>query len=225
MNEYLTEEMLMEVSQQIINDIPTVSKQQFYNLAQPGDIILASAPKSAMKNKIAKLMSNVIIAFQKMKTASSKMVTFNKKVSGYGVGGASPDFGTKPLKAWGPDREAAILIRVVDATPNQIDGAVKFLLKQKGKKYNPLSLLNRGWNIARDKMRGKILNIFKKNPEEKPTDLVRIVKQTYICSNIISISYYNAGFTHKFNNKDAPNTWPVDFILDETLKKVAKFGL
>jgi len=216
---------LQEVSKKVINQAPKVSKRQFFELAEPGDIVLASPPKRFLKMKKFPLFTKMIMVGQGLKTSSSKMIVNDDQIAGYGVLHNKRDFSMRKLTTWLPDRESAILIRMPsDVTPEQTKKAVNFMMKYINAEYDKTQIFQSGWRRVKHRFKNAFM-LFAKKTEAPMSDAVEFIKETYICSNVISVAYYKAGYKKQINNNNVEDTWPKDFLLDPSLKKVARFGI
>jgi len=183
---------LQEVSQAIINEAPKVSKRQFFQLTEPGDIVLASPPKRFLKMKKFPFFTKLIMVGQGLKTSSSKMIVNEDRIAGYGVVHTTRNMAIRKLSSWLPDRESAILIRMPsDVTDAQKAKAVDFIMKYNHAEYDKSQIFQSGWKRVLTRFKSSFL-LFAKKSKEPMTNAVDYVKDTYICSNIISIAYYKA---------------------------------
>ena len=217
---------IQEISKQVLNDIPVITKKQFFEISEPGDIVLASPPKRFLKMKKFPIFTKMIMLGQGLKTSSSKIIVNNNSIAGYGVLHTKRDFAIRKLTTWLPDREASILIRPPkEVTDQQKQDAVSFIMKYDKANYDQTQIFKSGWRRTIKKFKGKLLSIIKKSSDSSMSDMVDYIKEEYICSNIISVAYYQAGFKNKINGNNVEDIWPIDFLLDKSFQKIGRFGI
>jgi len=206
----------------ILNNIPIVTKKEFIERVEPGDIITAFKPRSVIKksNK-TKVTSKIMASIQTSPYTSSKMV-FNKKyVIGYGVTDLKmsqvDEVRLYPVKNIVSERQELCLIKISDATKDQKRKAASYMKSKLGLEYNKSDVLKSVWDRFFNR---KIFPFFK--DETLDPEVIKEMQRPLFCSSIIALAYIVAGYKKGFNNKHPYDTWPKDFILDDNTEKVCK---
>ena len=110
-----------------------------------------------------------------------------------------------------------MLLRIKDITEAQKKAAISFVRKRIGLAYSASDLFKTAWNRL---VRRKLLPFLKDkplNPEE-----VNIIQEPLFCSNMITLALISGGYKKKFNNKNAWDTWPRDFLLSDLTEKLSR---
>lgn len=206
----------------IIADTPVVTKKEFTDSIQKGDIIVAfSAKKQIIKTKLAKIMAKIIATAQGSPYSSAKFAIDDTYVAGYGIQIIDSPKENKITKMhkrqFVTDRGEMILIRIPELTDAEKDKAANFIIKRIGIPYQGLDLLKTSWN----RLIGRRVFSFLKDKPVEP-EAVKLIQEPLFCSNMITLSLISAGFKKRFNNKHPWDTWPRDFILEDFTKKICR---
>jgi len=208
----------------IINDVPVVHKQEFIDNMRKGDIIVAFTAKKQIlrvNKKSLLFISKIMASFQGSPYTSSKLVIDDKHVAGYGIKIIDKPEENKIYKLtydeFVNDREEMMLIRLKDASKNQIDKACNFVRERVGLDYQSSDLLKTMWN----RFTGRKLFPFLKDKTLQPEE-ISMIQEPLFCSNMISLAYRAAGYNNLFNNKNPWDVWPRDFIVDDRTEKIVR---
>ena len=199
---------------------PKVTKKEFLEAAQPGDIMVTFTPKRAIsKSSFTKFKATMMTLFQTSPYTSSKLVYDKKFVAGYD---ADPTEGRNFLQKGNLENfvnrwiQEAMLLRPVGATPEQIKGVQQYFKKRIGLPYNSDQVMKSVWKRFYKKM----LPFLRKEQKISGKELGQIVEPLF-CSNIIAVAYKSAGYRRKFG-KVILDTWPRDFILSPNTEKICR---
>jgi hypothetical protein len=206
----------------IVADTPLVTKKEFTESIQKGDIVVAfSAKKQFMKTKLAKIMAKIIATAQGSPYSSAKYAIDDNFVAGYGIQVIDHPEDNKITKMnkrqFVTARGEMILIKIPELTDAQKDKAANFIIKRIGMPYQGLDLLKTSWNRL---MGRKFFSFLKDKPVEPET--VKLLQEPLFCSNMITLALLSAGFKKRFNNKHPWDTWPRDFILADFTKTICR---
>lgn len=205
-----------------LEEAPLVTKKEFVNRAQVGDIIVAFTAKKIIKKFFtAKIYAKLMATFQGSPYTSSKIVLDDGTVGGYGVVISfkvdENVIGKVPLAQAVRARDELCLIRVKDANPEQRKKAAKFVQSKMGLKYADLDLYKSIWNRATNR---KFLPFFKDKTLDKKQ--LETIQTPLFCSTLITVAYHVAGYKKKFNGRHPYDAWPRDFILADNTEKVCR---
>jgi len=206
----------------IVMDTPIVTKKEFRETIQKGDIIVAfSAKKQFMKTKIAKIMAKIIATAQGSPYSSAKFAIDDNVVAGYGIQIIERPEDNKITKMnkqqFITDRSEMILIRIPDLTEEQKDKAAEFIRSRVGKPYKGLDLLKTSWNRLVNR---KFFTFLKDKPITP--EAVNLIQEPLFCSNMITLALIAGGYKERFNKKHPWDTWPRDFILADNTTKICR---
>jgi len=200
--------------------VPLVTKKEFTNAMQPGDIVVAfSAKKQFVKTKHAKFLAKLMATAQGSPYTSSKLVVDSGHVAGYGIQIIDKPEENKitvmEKNKFVSARPEMMLIRIPELTEQQIKQAISFVRKRIGLSYSGSDLFKTAWN----RLVGRKLLPFLKDKPLNPEE-VNMIQEPLFCSNMITLALTSAGFTKKFNGKPAWDTWPRDFIISDFTEKL-----
>jgi hypothetical protein len=212
------------IVKKILADVPVVTKVEFVNNIQHGDIIVAfSAKKQFMKTKMAKFMAKVIASAQGSPYSSAKFALDDNSVVGYGIQVIDNPEENKITKMNKRDfvtaRGEMILIRIPDLTDKQKDKASEFIRKRIGLPYKGIDLLKTSWN----RLVGRKVFTFLKNKPLDPQS-INLLQEPLFCSNMITLALVAGGYKKRFNKKNPWDTWPRDFIISNKTSKICRIG-
>ena len=120
-----------------------------------------------------------------------------------------------PLKKFVSARPDMMLIRIPELTDSQIKKATSFVRRRVGLSYSASDLFKTAWNRLVSR---KLLPFLKDKPMNP--DEVNMIQEPLFCINMITLALISAGFTKKFNGKNAWDTWPRDFIVSDLTDKL-----
>jgi len=204
----------------IMKQVPLVTKKEFTNAMEPGDIVIAfSAKKQFVRTKHAKFMAKLMATAQGTPYTSSKLVVDKGHVAGYGIQIIDRPEENKitimPKNKFVAARPEMMLIRIPELTDAQKKKTISFVRKRIGLSYNSSDLFKTAWN----RLVGRKLLPFLKDKPMNPEE-VNMIQEPLFCSNMITLALISAGFTKKFNGKNPWDTWPRDFILADFTDKL-----
>jgi hypothetical protein len=235
---YLTEELLLELIlenglpvsemsafitpgiKKHLRNTPVVSKKEFLEATQPGDIMVTFTPKRKIsKSSFTKLKASMMTLFQASPYTSSKLVYDKRTIAGYD---ADPTAGVNYLQKGSLQNfvnrwiQEAMLLRPVGTTPTQVRSVQQYFKKRIGLPYNTDQVMKSAWN----RFYKKLLPFLRKDTKITKKELGQAVEPLF-CSNIIAISYRAAGYRKPFG-KVIFDTWPRDFILSKNTEKICR---
>lgn len=193
--------------------LPVMTKDEFLEKIEPGDIILVQ-PKNYID--ILKTTRKYLMQLaQRSLATSSKVYYGDKKVIGYDVvaGSVKNAVGVNSFDAFFDMYYRLIMVKPKHFEEAQRKKFLAFLKRRVGLDYNTDQLLDSLWNRTLGKAGGD-----KDMKEEDLKDL----KKSFFCSNLISVGLYYAGWRGDFNGASLVDVWPVDFLLSEDFEKVGQ---
>lgn len=209
---------------QIIANTPLVTKQEFINNIQQGDIVVAfSAKKQFMKTKQAKFMAKLIASIQGSPYSSAKFAIDDNSVAGYGIQIISSPEENKITKMNKRDfvtaRSEMMLIRIPQLSDAQKNKASEFIKKRIGMPYKGIDLLKTSWNRL---LHRKMFTFLKNKPGDPQS--INLLQEPLFCSNMITLALISGGYKQRFNNSHPWDTWPKDFIIEKTTSKICRIA-
>lgn len=235
---YLTEELLLELIlegelpvsemsafvtpgiKKHLRNTPIVSKKEFLEATQPGDIMVTFTPKRKIKKSaFTKLKASMMTLFQASPYTSSKLVYDKRTIAGYD---ADPTAGVNYLQKGNLQNfvnrwiQEAMLLRPIGSTPAQVTSVQQYFKKRIGLPYNTDQVMKSAWK----RFYKKLLPFLRKDTKITKKELGLAVEPLF-CSNIIAISYRAAGYRKSFG-KVIFDTWPRDFILSKNTEKICR---
>jgi hypothetical protein len=203
-----------------LRETPKVSKKEFLEATQPGDIMVTFTPKRAIKKSLyTSFKAKMMTLFQASPYTSSKLVYDKNSVAGYD---ADPTVGKNYLQKGNLQNfvnrwiQEAMLIRPVGTTPEQIRKVQAYFKKRFGLPYNSDQVMLSAWK----RFYKKVLPFLRQDDSPPPEKLQEMVEPLF-CSNIIAVAYRAAGYNNKFG-KVLFDTWPRDFILSPHTQKICR---
>ena len=203
-----------------LRNTPIVSKKEFLEATQPGDIMVTFTPKRKInKSAFTKLKASMMTLFQASPYTSSKLVYDKRTIAGYD---ADPTAGINSLQKGSLQNfvnrwiQEAMLLRPIGSTPQQVKAVQQYFKKRMGLPYNTDQVMKSAWK----RFYKKLLPFLRKDTKITKKELGLAVEPLF-CSNIIAISYRAAGYRKSFG-KVIYDTWPRDFILSKNTEKICR---
>ena len=199
---------------------PKVTKKEFLQAVEPGDIIATFTPKRAIqKSGFTKFKAQMMTLFQASPYTSAKLVYDKKTIAGYD---ADPTQGRNFLQKGNLENfvnrwiQEAMLLRPIGRTPEQVKAVQKYFDKRFGLPYNNDQVMLSAWK----RFYKKVLPFLRTDDSPPPKKLQEIVEPLF-CSNIIAVAYKSAGYRKRFG-KVLLDTWPRDFIISPNTEKICR---
>lgn len=210
------------VIKKILSNVPIVTKKEFVENIQKGDIIVAfSAKKQIIKTKLAKFVAKLLASAQGSPYSSAKFAIDDNSVAGYGIQIIDRPEENKITKMnkrnFVTARSEMMLIRIPDLTDKQKTKAAAFIKKRIGLAYQGSDLLKTSWNRL---IRRKFFHFLKDKPLDPST--INMIQEPLFCSNMITLALISGGYKERFNNKNPWDTWPRDFIISNKTSKICR---
>ena len=199
---------------------PKVSKKEFLEATEPGDIMVTFTPKRAIKKSLyTSFKAKMMTLFQASPYTSSKLVYDKRIVAGYD---ADPTAGMNYLQKGSLENfvnrwiQEAMLVRPIDRTSEQVKAVQSYFDRRIGLPYNNDQVLLSAWK----RFYKKVLPFLRKDDSPPPKELGKIVEPLF-CSNIIAIAYRASGYKKPLS-KVLLDTWPRDFIISPNTQKICR---